>query len=270
MSRLDNFFGEEYIKIGFETKSNERTIKEVDFMIREAEISKRDRILDLCCGIGRHTKEFAKRGYQIVGMDYNNKYLKINKDDASNGKLKNLRLVRGDMRQLCFFSKSFDVIISFFGSFGYYDEAQNQEIMKNVSEALRPKGRFLIDVKNRDYVLKNSRFCEVKRHKDLTVIKNSRFDCETSRLFLNWIYIQNHHVIEETTFDYRLYSCHELYNLLAEYGLATIKIFGNTAGDSFNYSLKRLIIVARKDGRKWSKFRITTKENLEAILKKEK
>lgn len=45
------------------------TAQEVDFLERQLELRAGDRIIDLGCGAGRHSIEFAKRGYRVVGVD---------------------------------------------------------------------------------------------------------------------------------------------------------------------------------------------------------
>ena len=47
----------------------ENTSNEVDYLIDLCELKGTERILDLACGYGRHALEFARRGYEVVGVD---------------------------------------------------------------------------------------------------------------------------------------------------------------------------------------------------------
>ncbi|MCD6263961.1 class I SAM-dependent methyltransferase [Candidatus Bathyarchaeota archaeon] len=51
----------------------ERAEKEVEALLRifseEGVPPPKGRILDLCCGIGRHSVPLAERGYQVTGID---------------------------------------------------------------------------------------------------------------------------------------------------------------------------------------------------------
>ena len=47
----------------------ENTSYEVDYLIDLCQLKETERILDLACGYGRHALEFAKRGYEVVGVD---------------------------------------------------------------------------------------------------------------------------------------------------------------------------------------------------------
>ena len=51
------------------------TVEEIDQIIKILDIKKGAKILDLCCGIGRHSLELARRGYRIVGVDLTEEYL---------------------------------------------------------------------------------------------------------------------------------------------------------------------------------------------------
>ncbi|MFQ6078161.1 MAG: class I SAM-dependent methyltransferase [Thermodesulfobacteriota bacterium] len=77
MEWIVDFFTEEFKQVGFNAKSCEKTKTEVDFMVEALELTGAERILDLCCGVGRHFIEFAKRGFQVVGLDCTSLYLDI-------------------------------------------------------------------------------------------------------------------------------------------------------------------------------------------------
>ena len=51
-------------------ETDRNTATEVDLLVRSAGLEVNDRILDLCCGQGRHVLELAKRGYRsVTGVD---------------------------------------------------------------------------------------------------------------------------------------------------------------------------------------------------------
>ncbi|MFH2035319.1 MAG: class I SAM-dependent methyltransferase, partial [Candidatus Zixiibacteriota bacterium] len=76
-------------------------------------------ILDLCCGIGRHTLEFARRGYKITGIDRTQFYLDKIKKAAESEKL-NINLIKADMRDDLGDDK-YDLVLNFNTSLGYFE-----------------------------------------------------------------------------------------------------------------------------------------------------
>src|SRR3981081_3057697 len=64
-------FNSLYLETDGDIIENERnTEQEVDLLVRSAGLQRNDRLLDLCCGQGRHSLELARRGFQYVtGLD---------------------------------------------------------------------------------------------------------------------------------------------------------------------------------------------------------
>src|ERR1700692_4934305 len=55
----------------------------------------------------------------------------------------------GDMRCLPFAAASFDWVLNFFTSFGYFEkERENFQVLEEIVRVLVPDGRFLIDIMN--------------------------------------------------------------------------------------------------------------------------
>ena len=52
---------------------------------------------------------------------------------------------QGDMRELDY-DRVFDAVLLLSGSFGFYDDATNEDVLARMARALRPGGRVLIDV----------------------------------------------------------------------------------------------------------------------------
>lgn len=117
---------------------------EVRFVAKALGLKRGERLLDVACGTGRHALRLARRGADVVGVDATEAYLRVARRAAR--KLKNARFMRGDMRRLPF-SGEFDAAVNLWTSFGYFDTpAEDLEALRAVARALKPGGRFLIDV----------------------------------------------------------------------------------------------------------------------------
>ena len=63
-------FNSLYLETDGDIIENDRnTADEVDLLIRSVGLERNDRILDLCCGQGRHSLELASRGQSELGDD---------------------------------------------------------------------------------------------------------------------------------------------------------------------------------------------------------
>ena len=86
--------------------------EEIDQIIELLDIEKGAKILDLCCGIDRHSLELARRGYRVVDVDLKEEYLAKERKQAESKDL-NIEFVRNDMRRFCL-SECFDAVINIF------------------------------------------------------------------------------------------------------------------------------------------------------------
>lgn len=104
------------------------------------------RVMDLACGRGRHALNLARRGYEVTGVDLSAKALEFGKRRSEHENL-GIRFVRADMRDVL--PSGFDAVVNLFTSFGYFEtESENGLVLKRISDALNPGGRFVIDFLN--------------------------------------------------------------------------------------------------------------------------
>ncbi len=123
---------------------------EVDQVLKKCLIPKKSQILDLACGVGRHSIEFAKPGHEVVGLDFSKSFLSEAKRSSLKSKTK-IRFVKGDMKNLRvhFSPESFDLVVSLFNSFGYFKNKQDdQKMLHEVYRVLKPGGKFVINTLN--------------------------------------------------------------------------------------------------------------------------
>src|SRR5688500_6134893 len=81
-------------------------------------------VLDLCCGVGRHSIELAKRGHRVTGVDRFEPFLEGAKSAAAAGGLQ-VEWVQQDMRRF-HRPAAFDAAISLFTSFGYFHDDEEE------------------------------------------------------------------------------------------------------------------------------------------------
>jgi cyclopropane fatty-acyl-phospholipid synthase-like methyltransferase len=139
----ESFFRGPWEQIQLPGYPEERTKNEVSFMEDALGLAGGERILDVPCGEGRHSIELARRGYRSTGVDFNPNAVAVAEQRATTAGV-DVDFSCADMRALEY-HEEFDAAICFFGSFGYFGDAENAEFVHRVARALRPGGRFLID-----------------------------------------------------------------------------------------------------------------------------
>jgi len=104
-------------------------------------------LLDLACGHGRIAKRLAARGVRVTGLDATALFLDRARAQAAAAGLE-VEYVQGDMRSLPWPERSFDRVISWFTSFGYFADDENRRVLREACRVLRPGGTLLIETNN--------------------------------------------------------------------------------------------------------------------------
>jgi SAM-dependent methyltransferase len=103
-------------------------------------------VLDLACGHGRIANRLTQRGARVTGLDARPLFLEHAHRDAAERGVE--VYVCGDMRSLPWPEHRFERVISWFTSFGYFDDIDNQKVLSEAHRVLRPGGRLLIENNN--------------------------------------------------------------------------------------------------------------------------
>lgn len=122
------------------------TDREVDWIQRTLNLDPQARILDLCCGQGRHSLALARRGFvHVTGMDRSH-YLITKARSAAKREGLALTWKEGDARKLSFDTDQFDCVLILGNSFGYFEsEKDDVTVLREVRRVLKPTGRLLMD-----------------------------------------------------------------------------------------------------------------------------
>ena len=152
-----NIFNSLYLKTDADVIDDQNiTRQEVDIFSEILKISPEDKILDACCGQGRHSLELARRGFKNVeGLDRSHYLIQKAKTTAKKEGL-NVRFREGDVRKLPYLPDTFDVVMLLGNSFGYFESIQDDLlVLKELFRVLKPWGKLLIDVSDGDYMKKH-------------------------------------------------------------------------------------------------------------------
>jgi len=147
------FNPEDYMYFYGKVLTEERTEKEIRFLIEELGLEKPMSILDVACGFGRHSIKLAEKGHYVTGIDRMDGFLCTARKRAEFQGLK-INVIQKDMREVVF-NEEFDRALLLFTGFGYFSDDQNLEVLKNISKSLVPGGLFCFDTFNRDAFLKD-------------------------------------------------------------------------------------------------------------------
>ena len=129
----------------------ETTVPQVDFLTEKLNLSGNERILDLACGFGRHALEFARRGYNVTGVDITPAYIDYAQKTALTENLP-AQFICSDLRSVSF-AEEFDVVLNMAdGAIGYLEnDAENEKIFDLAARSLKPGGKHFMDIMNAEY-----------------------------------------------------------------------------------------------------------------------
>lgn len=246
MAWYERSFGEDYLLV-YKHRNQREADRFVQRVMDWLRLPVGSRVLDLCCGAGRHALALAQAGYRVTGADLSPVLLQKAKEADAAGCV---RWVETDMRALPedgTFTEGFDAVVNLFTSFGYFEtDGEQLDVLKQIRKALIPGGRFVIDVLNagyiRDHLVPFSR-----REEDGAVITESRS--------IEQGFVVKDIVIEEPGSERRsyrervkLYSPEAMEGLLKSAGLRLDAMRGSYDGEAYDErrSLRMILLGERE------------------------
>ncbi|MEW6753326.1 MAG: class I SAM-dependent methyltransferase [Candidatus Latescibacterota bacterium] len=202
-------------------------------------------VLDLCCGPGRHCVELARRGFQVTGVDRTPFLLDKARQRGHEAGV-GVEWVQQDMRGFCR-PEAFDLAISLFTSFGYFDDQrQDVAVLANLHASLRPGGALVVDVVGKEALARKFTPTASTPYPDgaLLVQRHGIFD-HWSRIRNEWILLRDGRAIT-FRFHHTIYSAQELVDRFAQVGFARVAVYGGLDGQEYGTESWRLVVVGWK------------------------
>jgi SAM-dependent methyltransferase len=241
----EDLFNDDYVRT-MERITDEQIAREVDFIEDSLGVERGGAVLDLGCGTGRHAVELARRGYEAVGCDLSLSMLARAGEEAQEREAK-LNFVQGDMREMAF-EEQFDGVYCWNTSFGYFEEDKNAQVVDRVHRALKAGGLFLLDVVNRDFLVRQSPSLAWFEGDGCVCMDEMSVDFITSRMRVKRTMMLDDGRSREIEYSMRVYSLHELGRILHEHGFKVCEVTGRiaTPGVFFGNESPRTIILSEK------------------------
>ncbi|KAJ3283275.1 hypothetical protein HK104_010460 [Borealophlyctis nickersoniae] len=186
------------------------------------------KILDLCCGQGRHTLHLAKEYPHLIlkGHDQSSYLISLAQERAEMQDLATqTTFTVGDCRQIPYPDNTFDLVLLMGNSFGYFStDDGDRHVLSEVSRVLAPGGRLVLDLTDGNYMRAN--FAE----RSWEWIDDTTFVCRERQLSKDGLRLNSREVVTVTTkgvvrdqfYQERLYGRGELDQVIREAGLQVV------------------------------------------------
>lgn len=201
------------------------------------------RVVDLCCGFGRHTLALRERDVDVVGIDLSQELLAQARSLADGERLCG-RLIRGDARRIPMRAGVASSVILMFSSFGYFTGDGDREVLREIRRVLRPQGRLVLDLMNPSRV-RAELVPESSKEARGALVEERRALADGGRRVIKDVRMQLADGGERTwREDVRMYESAEIAELLRACGFELASVHGDFEGAPFDARAPRQIVHA--------------------------
>ncbi len=220
--------------------------RQCDFLVASLGLAAGQTVLDVGCGLGLQAIELARRGLRVVAMDVSLAMLARAAEEAQEAAL-HINFLHADMREMDF-DAAFDAVLCLGTTFGYFDDESNAQVLGRFRQALKPGGRLMLDVVNRDHVLARQPNLIWFEGDGCVCMEETDFNFLTSRLVVKRTLMFDDGQQRLVFSSVRLYALHELGRLMHGQGFRVTSVSGMeaTPGAFLGAVSPRILMVAQR------------------------
>lgn len=249
-------FNSLYLKTDGDVVENEsNTRREIDAVLRLTGVDKQDKIIDVCCGQGRHSLELARRGYtRVTGLDRSRYLIRLARRRAKDQNLP-VTFREGDARQLRLPAGSQHAAIVMGNSFGYFEHQPDDiAVLETIKRALVSGGILFMDLVDGEWMAANfqPRSWEWVDQEHL-VCRERSLASDRKRLVCREVVVHAERgIIADQFYAERLYTRDEIKELLDRAGFEKIVLSDAAETESdrnqdLGMMSQRIFVVARRE-----------------------
>ncbi len=207
-----NEYSRQWFEIFHMGISEARTMQETAFVCHRAPLPYFRKVVDVCCGMGRHARALSGRGYSVIGIDRNDDAIAKARALAGGSSYLN-----SDIRDYRPESGAFDLVIIMSQSFGYFDATTNREVLGRLAAGLREGGRVILDLWSPEFFAVHQGDRELKLPRG--VVREHKH-IEGDRLFVQLDYPDGY----SEQFEWQLFSPAKMISMAKSVGLMPLLV----------------------------------------------
>ncbi len=241
------FFDDDYRKLYSEHLHPIRTEFEVRSLVKLLKLTPGERILDLCCGDGRHTVPLQQRGFNCTGIDLADPMLQ-------GAKARSRRAITGDAAPPQWIPADacrlplrpvFDAVVMLYNSIPFGPKETTQALLRSARSALRPGGRLLVECMHRDLEARTALVGEDIETVDgpsgpVTIERG--FNPLLGEQYAKMTFTDAAGAAREKVLRYLVYTAGELRELLHGAGFPQVELLGGYDGRAFGIDTPAILL----------------------------
>src|SRR5687768_579150 len=208
-----NAISDVWFRTFLDTVDPAQTAIELAFLERQLPLRDFARVLDLCCGRGRHALPLSDRGYAVTGVDREAALIAQARAAGTTA-----TFLQMDVREIRDLRQTWDAALIMWASFGYFTAKENRAQLETIRKCLRPGGRLILDVYNYEFFVDRQGERQITRN---GVLVTQRFHIRDDRLEVELRYA-GHDVIDR--FSWQIFRPEELCTFVSEAGFEPIAL----------------------------------------------
>lgn len=222
----------------------EWTADEAQFLADVLNLAPGSSLLDIPCGMGRHSLAMARLGHRITGVDISDEYVAKVRDRARSEKLP-VEVIHGNILFIPL-PQRFDGAWCMGNSFGYFDFDGVNKFVAKVAAALKPGARFVIN----SGMLAESVLAKILKVETFTVGDihmeiDNRYVPDEGYMESHIQYTRNGSR-EKHAFKHYIFTLVEVKRMLSGVGMKVIACYNSTNKQPYRLGDQQIYMVAEK------------------------
>ncbi len=243
MEWWEDFFRGDWVDIHASFWTDEESTAQADSIERLLALEPGSSVLDVPCGEGRIARQLAGRGYRVTGVDRSPALLDLATEAATAAGL-DINWEQRDMRDLPW-DGTFDAVVCWWGSFGYFDEAGNASFLEATARVLKPGGRLILENHVVETVLPHFQVRGWEQAGNGFTLTENRWDHTTGHIEGTWtLIVDGNQTVKHASI--RLYTYAELARLVTGAGFSKVRGVDPTTDVEFQLGSRKLVLIAEK------------------------
>ncbi|MHA2044577.1 MAG: hypothetical protein ACW99G_07270, partial [Candidatus Thorarchaeota archaeon] len=142
---------------------------------------------------------------------------------------------------------SFDLVLSIFTSFSYFEDHEEQMlVLRNIYSSLRAGGRFILESMGKEILARIFLKQSWSEWPHGFMMEERQAIENWSKMHNKWVFVERNGTVHRWDVVHWIYSGVEIKEMLEKVGFSNVLVFGGLDGSPYDNEATRLVVVATK------------------------